>query len=256
MQSHQHHVLDFHTRQYATTDFVRHVQMTDHGLNSTERDFIERYCQERQRPILEVGCGTGRVAFGLERECGYTNIVAGDIVPSFIRAAHQYACKHSSSVMFHTCNALALPFSDAAFHVILCLGVMCSHLPYQEQRRQFFHECFRVLDPGGIVIVNAMNFLARTWYLPFVKALVWLRRWISNPYYYDRQNLPRLGCGGKWDPGFLRKDKPTLHYYYPGELVFDVLLAQFVVVECLTTHPGGTQFLAHGKVIYVVGRKD
>ena len=153
-----------------------------------------------------------------------------------------------------------LPFEDNSFQYIVCLGVVLSHLPHRRQRIQVLQECHRVLKDEGILLVNTMNFLSKRGYMPFLKVLITFRRAISSPYDYENNSLPRLGTRGKFDLTFLRKDKPALHYYYPDELVFDLLSSNFSVVELITTsnsldNLNNEGFCNDGTNIYVVGKK-
>ncbi len=254
------HTIDVHKRQYATSDFERHKKITLEGLRKWERFFISKYLTQPHFPTLEIGCGTGRISFGMEQEFGFSNITATDFVETFIEKAREIASKRNSSIKFKNCNVMDLPFDDNSFQYVVCLGVVLSHLPHRKQRIQALKECHRVLKDGGIVLVNTMNILYKRWYMPFLKILTRLTRIISNPYDYENNSLPRLGSGGKFDPMFLRVDKPVLHYYYPDELVFDLLSSNLTVVSLITTSNSlnnleNERFLNDGANIYIVGKK-
>ncbi len=256
------HTIEIHRKQYETTDFERHKKITLEGLREYERFFISKYLKQPHLPTLEIGCGTGRISFGMEGELGFSNITATDFVEKMIETARGIAIERKSSIKFETCNVMELPFEDDSFEYIVLFGVVLSHLPHRKQRIQALQECHRVLNcDGGILLVNVINFLYKGWYMPFLKVLTKLSRTISNPYGYENNSLPRLGTGGKFDLMFLRKDKPVLHYYYPDELVFDLLSSNFNVVELITTSNSLDNNLANegfcndGHKIYVVGRK-
>ena len=51
------------------------------GLWASERVWIERYLTDRTAPLLEAGCGAGRVTLGLW-QLGYPNLTAFDPPPS------------------------------------------------------------------------------------------------------------------------------------------------------------------------------
>ena len=196
----------------------------------------------------------------MEQELGFSSIVATDIVERFIEQAQRTGSEVNSAVEFRTALATALPFEDGAFSQIVCLGVVLSHLPHRRQRIQALQECHRALKVGGVLVLNTMNILRRAWYIPILKLAVGIRRAISNPHGYERTSLPRVGTGGRFDPCFLRKDKPTLHYYSPGELVFDLASCGIHVVKLLTAGDSldgleNEAFREDGYNIYVVGRK-
>ncbi len=98
--------------------------------------------------LLELGCGAGRIAFGLEK-LGFGNIVAGDISASMVGAARALAVKNGSKVRFRTLDAVKLDFGDASFEsaVFGFNGLM--QIPLRKNRRAAMKEVFRVLVPGG-----------------------------------------------------------------------------------------------------------
>jgi SAM-dependent methyltransferase len=50
-----------------------------------------------------------------------------------------------------------LPFAENFFHKVLCIAVL-HHLPGYELRREFLREAYRVLEPGGQMVLT-------TWYV-------------------------------------------------------------------------------------------
>lgn len=79
----------------------------------------------------------------------------------------------------------------------------------------------------------------------------------SKPYGYKNNSLPRLCSGGKFDPLFLRKDKSILHYYYPDELVSDLLSQNFNIIKFAAASPNSKNvgYCNDAFNIYVAGKK-
>jgi ubiquinone/menaquinone biosynthesis C-methylase UbiE len=256
------HTTKIHMKQYSTSDFEKHKSMTGIGLTEDEKFIISKHLNNPQLQTLEIGCGTGRISFGMEKDLGFkfSNIIATDFVEKFIGTAKEIAGERRSSIKFESCSATELPFKDGTFQYVVCLGVVLSHLPYRKQRMAALNECYRVLKDDGVLLINTMNFFSEKWYMPYLKWLVKLSRLVRNPYHYSNSSLPRLGSNGKLDLKFLRKDKPVLHYYHSDELVYDLLSSGFSVTDLMTTaydmkDAGSDRFLRSGQNIYVVGRR-
>ena len=81
-----------HKKQYQTSDFERHIKMTFGGLRKYEHHFIHKYFLPDSK-TLELGCGSGRIGFGMEKELSFSNITAIDFVESFIKEAKGISLK-------------------------------------------------------------------------------------------------------------------------------------------------------------------
>jgi len=110
---------------------------------------------ERARPIgasdriLDLGCGTGIVARVLrERLGGAASIVGVDVSPLMIEKARSI----EPELDWRVGNAMALPFADGTFDLVLCQEM----LPLVPDRMVSLREVRRVLSPGG-------RLLASTW---------------------------------------------------------------------------------------------
>jgi ubiquinone/menaquinone biosynthesis C-methylase UbiE len=117
---------------------------------------FERYARdlvERARPfgpadrILDLGCGTGIVARVLRERLGGAACIAGvDLSPAMIARARAIA----PDIEWHQGNALALPFADGAFDVVLSQQV----LQFTGDRAAAVREIRRVLAPGGRLVAS------------------------------------------------------------------------------------------------------
>ncbi|MGQ0612351.1 MAG: class I SAM-dependent methyltransferase [Planctomycetaceae bacterium] len=97
-------------------------------------------------PVLDVGCGTGRLAVPLARR-GLRLLALDRSVVSlaFVRDACDAACVAG--------NALAIPARDASFPLVVCSGVI-HHTP---DPWRALAECCRVIAPGGLLYLRAYN---------------------------------------------------------------------------------------------------
>ena len=228
--------LEMHQQQYQSTDFQREISQTEYGLTSLEEYFVAKY-MDPHSPTLEIGTGPGRIAFALEKEKGFNNVVAIDFVKEFIRVAVMRALAVGSKVEFKVGNAVNLPFEDESFLQVIGYEALISHLPSRDDRMKSLSEIYRVLKPHGIMLINSLN-LERFTHRRLLKKIMKVIRFFYNPYNYEENSLPRIGLGGKFDPLFFRKDKPCVYHYYAGEFIYEVLAAGFYLVDFLANMVG------------------
>ena len=116
---------------------------------------VERYLRDNPLPlpagarVLDAGCGTGLLTLALLRVLRRPAYVAAiDLSVRSLQTARRAAQKlrpaARHTVSFAQSNALALPFADETFDLVMTSGVL-EYLPLREGLR----ELARVLAPGG-----------------------------------------------------------------------------------------------------------
>jgi ubiquinone/menaquinone biosynthesis C-methylase UbiE len=95
--------------------------------------------------ILDCGCGTGHNLLMLRR---YGRAVGIDVTWSGLSYAHERGERGLTQA-----TAVALPFSDHAFDIVTSFDVIYALSDRDEQAA--IHEMFRVLRPGGHLVLNA-----------------------------------------------------------------------------------------------------
>lgn len=101
--------------------------------------------------VLDVGCGFGTQDLHLQRCFGPLDLVGIDVTWSHVDGARRAAAarEEGRGCRFHHGSATELPFGDGAFtHVIGIEGPV-----HFRTRRRFFDEAFRVLRPGGVLVL-------------------------------------------------------------------------------------------------------
>lgn len=102
--------------------------------------------------ILEVGCGTGTLTLAAKSRVGLSGEVHGiDITPEMIEIARRKAARAGVGVTFQVGGIDNIPFPLQQFDGVLC-SFMIFHMD-AEVRRRGFGEIYRVLKPGGRLLV-------------------------------------------------------------------------------------------------------
>lgn len=156
---------EFWDRHWRAVDLPAQIASARKGeLTFLERSFLPFI--HSGRPVLEAGCGTGRIALALHTR-GFT-VAAVEFSESTLRAARALA----PEAPFIVGDVFRLPFPDAAFGTCISLGVM-EHYP--DGPAAPLAEARRVTAPGGFLLVSVphLNALRR--------AKVLLRRFPAGP---------------------------------------------------------------------------
>jgi len=102
-------------------------------------DEIQLIVSKLEAPILDLGCGTGRLALVSKKE-----IYGLDISEHAIKRATERGMNALVG------NALKLPFREGSFRSIV-LNQVLDHL---EEPEKCLWECYRVLKRGGKLLIN------------------------------------------------------------------------------------------------------
>jgi ubiquinone/menaquinone biosynthesis C-methylase UbiE len=102
--------------------------------------------------VLDVGCGTGVLTRLAATVVGNEGVAIGiDPARKMIEVARRNAAREDSSAQFHLLAMEELPYEDGNFDGALA-SFMLHHLP-PEVKRQGLREVYRVLRPGGRLLV-------------------------------------------------------------------------------------------------------
>jgi ubiquinone/menaquinone biosynthesis C-methylase UbiE len=121
-------------------------------------DLLERVAPAPGERVLDVACGTGIVARLAARRMSRGQIVGLDLNPGMLSVARAISTGHQPPIEWREGSALALPFGDDGFDVVLCqLG-----LQFFPDRTAALREMFRVLAPEGRLGLNVYTAIERT----------------------------------------------------------------------------------------------
>ncbi|MEM6726614.1 MAG: methyltransferase domain-containing protein, partial [Bacteroidota bacterium] len=125
--------------------------------------------------VLDAGCGRGGSCFWIAGEIG-AQCVGISPVPSQIEECRALAVEQQigEQVSFEVADYCAMPFPDHSFDVVWACESLC-HSPTKDQ---FYKEAYRVLRPGGRLIIAEYIRTKRPHRKGQERLLAWwLRRW-------------------------------------------------------------------------------
>lgn len=116
----------------------------------------------RLRPgetVLDVGCGPGFLLAEMAEEVGAHGKLSGIDASADMIAGARQRCQGIATVTLQEANALALPFADNTFDVVVSTQVY----EYVADIATALREAARVLRPGGRLLIVATDWESSVW---------------------------------------------------------------------------------------------
>jgi ubiquinone/menaquinone biosynthesis C-methylase UbiE len=142
-------------------------------LSDILRKFLFSFGITKEDHILDIGCATGEVVLYLAH---YAHTVTGiDLDAGLIEIAHskkELRGRENARFLVGDMNALDSMFGPSQFRMIVCLGNTLVHLLSTDVMNDFLRKVARVLDDGGLFILQILNYkkilIQKTIELPFI----------------------------------------------------------------------------------------
>ena len=135
---------------YQTKKVLEHYEEATRrvGLWKSEELIFRQAFPSEQGSLLELGCGTGRIAFSLW-SLGYEKIWATDFSSKMIRSSLAINSVRRTGIHFEKQDARNMSFEDQSFHGIIFGFNGLMQIPGSQNRNQAMQEVFRLLKPDG-----------------------------------------------------------------------------------------------------------
>ncbi|MDA8991560.1 class I SAM-dependent methyltransferase [Opitutales bacterium] len=210
----------------AVLDYFSNPKVLDHyqdatdmvGLWKSEKIVFSKTFPLQTSSILEIGCGVGRISFGLW-SLGYTEIVASDFSKSMIKRATFLNKKLKYQIQFIVEDAKSLIHSDCTFDGVIFGFNGLMQIPGRENRILVMQEAYRVLRKDGYFVFTTHD---RT--MP-----KWKKFWTSEKKRWKKgdQNPELLEFGDRYED----TDKGKLYIHVPevAEVRADLQKSGFTV---------------------------
>jgi len=130
--------------------------------------------------VLDVACGTGRTLKFIRSACPEVSLYGVDLSAPYLRKANQMLSPLPGALpQLIQANGEDLPYIDRYFHAVTSVFLF-HELPYPARQR-VINECFRVLKPGGTLIL--CDSIQKGDIPTITPMLNWFHQTFHEPYY-------------------------------------------------------------------------
>jgi SAM-dependent methyltransferase len=140
-------------KEMADESMVRNLAAQAEAIWPQEEPIFDRH-PFGDAAVLDVGCGTGEITARLAEKFPRASFVGIDLEEPHLERARTRCAMFGPRVRFETGDALALPFGDATFDVVVCRHVIQA----VSDAARALAEMRRVLRPGGRVHLIAEDY--------------------------------------------------------------------------------------------------
>ncbi|MCB1501917.1 MAG: methyltransferase domain-containing protein [Bauldia sp.] len=150
---------DGHDPAHVTEDVLKHYDQDHFGGVAANDTLVRLAGIDADSRVLDVCCGMGGPSRYLAHTCG-CRVTGIDMNAGRIEGARTLTAMAGldGRVGFEIGNALAMPFADGSFDVLISQEAFC-HVP---DKRRLVGECARVLKAGGRIAFTDILATART----------------------------------------------------------------------------------------------
>ncbi|WP_457742659.1 class I SAM-dependent methyltransferase [Thermococcus sp.] len=147
---------------------------TGQYVDSIEKWLVFSMLKSKSGKALDIGCGTGNYTLELERR-GF-EVIGLDASGEMLKIAR------SKGLNCVRGNAYSLPFPDDSFDLVLSVAMF----EFIREPERVLREVYRVLKPGGEVLIGTMNGRSAWFLFKRLKSL-----FVETAYRYARFYTPK-----------------------------------------------------------------
>jgi SAM-dependent methyltransferase len=196
------------------------AELADCALLSVDGQFVEQHF-DRPGRFVDLGCGTGRLLLPLARR-GYW-VLGVDLSEEMLKVADAKARAAGVPVALVRANLVELDgLEGETFDYAACLFSTLGMIAGADERRRVVEHAFRLLRPGGKLVLHVHNRWFSFWDPQG-------RRWLLRDVV--RRLLGRAGTGDRLMPAHDGLPPLTMHLFTRREAVRLLRGAGFRLVE-------------------------
>jgi ubiquinone/menaquinone biosynthesis C-methylase UbiE len=120
------------------------IRCPDPDMGNIQADLLHEWGLKDGHFVIDIGCGSGRLASALQKRGTEIQYLGTDIVPELLKYAKTKAPPH---YRFQLSTEFRIPASDASADFVTFFSVF-THL-YHEKSFAYLKDSFRVLRKGG-----------------------------------------------------------------------------------------------------------
>jgi ubiquinone/menaquinone biosynthesis C-methylase UbiE len=158
---------------------VSYDAVTQYALPPNEtwiRQALIDAVQVKPRRILDLGCGTGSTTIMLKQAFPQAEVIGLDLSPYMLLRSFHKSESANLNIEWQQGNAENTSFADASFDLVT--ASLLFHETPSSATQAILHECFRLLVPGGQVLIQDGN--QKT-----LRNLEWLHNIFEEPYIHE-----------------------------------------------------------------------
>ena len=143
-----------HVSQYfAGSQVLEHYQEATEkvGLWNSEKIVFSKTFPDKNRKILELGCGVGRISFGLWK-LGYRKLLATDFSKPMIKNAKRLNLTSKTDILFEVEDAISPNLSDESVEGVIFGFNGLMQIPSRKNRQKVMLEVYRILKPNSYFV--------------------------------------------------------------------------------------------------------
>jgi ubiquinone/menaquinone biosynthesis C-methylase UbiE len=129
----------------------RNNDLVNYYFDEITKRILARTLRFECKKILDLGCGVGRLSVWLARKAKH--VIGVDISDEMTRVAYDAAvAQRVGNATFQVYDGTKLPYRDASFDVIVCVGVL-KYVVEEDDFARVIGEMCRAVIPGGHIAV-------------------------------------------------------------------------------------------------------